>query len=119
MADERGTISGRVTIPAGLADTSGTVVIRWEEKDGELVATKVEVRPETEGEQAMSIPADEGYPGTPRDALNPDWHEYDKVHCWRNHVSEELQTIWHTFTDDQKHAIARWANMMASDEHWD
>ena len=58
-------------------------------------------------------------PDTPTDYANPEWEKAGKVHDWRNHVSEELQAMWPTFTDAQKAAIARQAEDMAGREEWD
>lgn len=51
--------------------------------------------------------------------LNPKWDEADRVHDWRNYISEELRAIWDTFTPEQKRAIAKSADEQASRETWD
>lgn len=55
----------------------------------------------------------------PFDWENPNWKEEDRVHNWRNYVSDEMQEMWHTFTPLQKQAIARAADEIAGREHWD
>ena len=56
---------------------------------------------------------------TPDDYKDPRWDEYDKVHCWRNYVSEDLIAIWDEFTDDQKSIIATDFQAIADNEDWD
>ena len=56
---------------------------------------------------------------TPRDYLSPNWEDDDRVHNWRNYIHEEVQAMWDTFTPAQKAALARQADEMASNEHWD
>jgi hypothetical protein len=51
--------------------------------------------------------------------LTPNWKNKQKVHDWRNYISQELQEMWDTFTYKQKEAIARNADEQASNEHWD
>jgi hypothetical protein len=54
-----------------------------------------------------------------RSALNPEWEKATKVHDWRNHVPENVQSMWGTFTIDQRCALVEWAEASASMEHWD
>lgn len=54
----------------------------------------------------------------PRDFAVPKWDEAGKVHDWKNHVSDEVQAMWHTFTLDQQAALARQAQEAASREEW-
>lgn len=54
-----------------------------------------------------------------RDYKDPNWSEHQKVHCWRNYVSSELQDMWQTFSDEQKIAIAKNAQEFADREDWD
>lgn len=56
---------------------------------------------------------------TPKNAINPDWENIGRVHDWRNHVSDEIAGMWHTFTDAQKEALARQAELLAANEEWD
>lgn len=50
---------------------------------------------------------------------NPRWAEATKVHDWRNHVPEEVQDLWPTFSEAQKRALYRWADNLASNEEWE
>jgi len=50
---------------------------------------------------------------------DPDWQSIDRIHDWRNHVSDQVRTMWHTFTDTQKQALQRQADDLANAEHWD
>lgn len=34
--------------------------------------------------------------------MYPDWGTAGKVHDWRNHVDEDVQEIWDTFTLEQR-----------------
>lgn len=56
---------------------------------------------------------------TPEDYASPKWDEEVRVHNWRNYISEEVRAMWHTFTDEQKAALARMADITASNEDWD
>ena len=56
---------------------------------------------------------------TPPDWAAPDWGNAGRVHEWKNYVSEEVQAMWDTFTDDQKQALARQSEDNASNEEWD
>lgn len=42
----------------------------------------------------------------PKDWEHPDWHNINRVHDWKNHVSNIVASMWDTFTDDQKKAIS-------------
>ena len=53
------------------------------------------------------------------DIDNPKWEEAGKVHDWRNYVGERTKAIWHTFTQEQRRAIALDADDSASNEEWD
>lgn len=55
----------------------------------------------------------------PDDYYSPDWQSGGRVHEWKNYISEELQAMWVTFTDAQRAAIARSAQINASAEDWD
>ncbi|NTF23521.1 hypothetical protein G6L37_34690 [Agrobacterium rubi] len=50
---------------------------------------------------------------------NPDFDNAGKVHDWRNHVSEYVQSLWHEFSDEQRAAIALGAEDQAGNEEWD
>lgn len=54
-----------------------------------------------------------------RAALNPEWAKVGKVHDWRNHIPENVQTMWETFTLEQRQALVEWGESLASQEHWD
>lgn len=55
----------------------------------------------------------------PKDFENPQWNKAEKVHDWKNYISEELQSIWDSFTVVQKSVIAKNAQEQASCEDWD
>lgn len=51
--------------------------------------------------------------------LNPKWENAGRVHDWRNYISNELRTVWGTFTDAQKIALGENAEEIAGREEWD
>jgi hypothetical protein len=51
--------------------------------------------------------------------LHPEWDKAGKVHDWRNYASEEIMVMWEGFTPEQRLAIARMLDGMASNEEWD
>ena len=53
------------------------------------------------------------------DLMHPVWDDAGKVHDWRNYISDELRGIWHTFTPEQRRAIANNAQDIADREEWD
>jgi hypothetical protein len=53
------------------------------------------------------------------DVDDPQWDHAGRVHDWRNHVGFGIKKIWHTFTPEQRMALAEDAKTRASDEHWD
>jgi hypothetical protein len=55
----------------------------------------------------------------PNDFYNPSWSEVSKIHDWKNYVSDDLKSIWITFSDEQRQIIAANFNEMASREEWD
>ncbi len=55
----------------------------------------------------------------PKDYMNPDWNEEDRVHNWRNYISVHMQNVWHGFSDYQKAVISENAKEQASSEEWD
>lgn len=55
----------------------------------------------------------------PPDYRNPDWTHNRRVHEWKNHVGPLIKEIWHTFSDEQRAAIALEADNSAANEHWD
>jgi hypothetical protein len=64
-------------------------------------------------------PNDPHGPSLPEDYAEPNWDEEERVHNWRNHVSEEVMVLWPTFTDEQKQALAKQAQFCADQEEWD
>jgi hypothetical protein len=50
---------------------------------------------------------------------NPEFDNAGRVHDWRNHVGEATKSLWHTFTDEQKAAIAVDSDERASREEWE
>ena len=55
----------------------------------------------------------------PNDYRSPNWDVFTKTHNWRNYISEELRSMWESFTDEQKAAIATNAQEIADREDWD
>ena len=55
----------------------------------------------------------------PYNYKNPEWDKAQKVHDWRNYISEKLCEMWDTFTDEQKLAIAENAEEQANSEEWE
>lgn len=74
---------------------------------------------ELEGRPERKEPTVFGMTGVPDDYLEPRWDEARKCHCWRNHVSDELEAIWDTFTPHQKAVLARDAESEAHNEEWE
>lgn len=52
-------------------------------------------------------------------ALDPQWNQAQQVHDWRNYISQRVQDLWHTFTDEQKFALCQQAREDALAEVWD
>jgi hypothetical protein len=48
----------------------------------------------------------------------PEWENIGRVHEWRRYISDEVRTMWPTFTDAQQAALYRQANEIASLEEW-
>lgn len=55
----------------------------------------------------------------PVDYANPNWSKAERVHEWKNYISEPLESIWMSFTDEQKAVIADNAQSIADREEWD
>lgn len=55
----------------------------------------------------------------PENYKHPIWADAYRVHDWRNYISKKLRTMWETFTDEQKQAIAENADDQAGIEEWD
>jgi hypothetical protein len=49
----------------------------------------------------------------------PEFENADRVHDWRNHVGEATKSLWSTFTDEQKAAIALDSEYRANLEEWE
>lgn len=58
-------------------------------------------------------------PSKQADVDDPLWDHAGKVHDWRNHVGEGIRAIWHTFTPEQRMALAADADERASAEEWE
>ena len=55
----------------------------------------------------------------PSDLASPRWEEGGSVHNWRRYVTEEVRSIWGTFTPEQQAALYRQAEEMAGKEEWE
>ena len=55
----------------------------------------------------------------PRDWKDPDWHIYDRIHCWRNYASKDIKKEWTNFTGHQKKILSIAFNERANAERWD
>lgn len=55
----------------------------------------------------------------PKDWKNPDWDKTEKIHDWKNHIHDQIQQIWNTFTNKQKKILAECAEADALAEEWD
>jgi hypothetical protein len=55
----------------------------------------------------------------PHDWEFPDWDKVNRVHNWHNYVSEEVQTLWPTFNNQQKQALAAGFEDVSLNEEWD
>lgn len=55
------------------------------------------------------------------DYLTPAWRNdgAHTPHDWHNYVSDEVRSLWHTFTDEQKLALGKCFEEIASREEWD
>lgn len=59
------------------------------------------------------------YGEAPSDWESPDWQSLSVVHEWKRYVSDRVRELWHSFTDEQKIALAQQADEIASKEEWD
>lgn len=50
---------------------------------------------------------------------DPQWRKAGRVHDWRNHVPDDVQELWATFTREQRGALVRWANELSDNEKWE
>ncbi len=56
----------------------------------------------------------------PDDWEQPLWRaQSDVPHDWHNYVSADVKSLWGTFTDIQKQALASCFDDIASHEEWD
>lgn len=55
----------------------------------------------------------------PHDYLEPQWDIQDRVHNWRNYITDEVIAMWPDFTPEQRAALARQADEIAMAEDWD
>jgi hypothetical protein len=55
----------------------------------------------------------------PTDFMEPDWNEYERVHCWRNYVSDSFRAIWHLLTPRERAILSLMAYDRTDDERWD
>jgi hypothetical protein len=56
---------------------------------------------------------------TPTDWDSPEWNVADRIHNWRNYISEEIRAMWPTLNDRLRRALARQAQVQADKEEWD
>ena len=47
------------------------------------------------------------------------WDNPERVHDWRDYVTDTVRGMWGTFSDAQKKAIQAMAQEMADKEEWD
>ena len=52
-------------------------------------------------------------------ALTPCWVNKNRVHNWRNYISDKVKKMWDTFTLEQKIALVEQADEQADKEEWD
>jgi len=57
--------------------------------------------------------------GLPPDWKYPEWDNPSKCHDWKNHIHIGVLSLWSTFNDLQKQAIARQAQELADNEDWE
>lgn len=55
----------------------------------------------------------------PREWENPNWDEKNRIHNWKNYISDDLRQYWQNFSDKEKKMIAANAEGIASNEEWD
>jgi len=55
----------------------------------------------------------------PNDFYLPNWSAASKCHDWKNYVSDDLKSIWITFSDEQRQILAANFDEIASREEWD
>lgn len=55
----------------------------------------------------------------PSDWDNPKWYEYEKVHCWRNYISDAMIKEWPNLTGRQKIKLSKCFEDIANQETWE
>ncbi|ELZ3335886.1 recombinase RecA [Klebsiella pneumoniae] len=56
----------------------------------------------------------------PEDWESPQWETDNKIpHHWHNYVSEEVRSIWDTFSQDQKQKLSSGFVSIAMNEEWE
>lgn len=54
-----------------------------------------------------------------KNGIDPCWKKAGRVHDWRNHVPEEVQKAWATFSPEHRSLLVDWADGLADREEWD
>lgn len=71
----------------------------------------------------MTSRGDDDIEFVPKDWEHPNFDEirkqYKLVHEWKGYVSENVINMWHTFSHEQKKALAANFEDIAGREHWD
>ena len=57
--------------------------------------------------------------GVPHDYDMPNWVGKNRLYEWKNYISAEIQSLWHTFTQAQKVQLAKEAHHKAFSESWE
>lgn len=55
----------------------------------------------------------------PVDWEHPKWEERERIHNWRNYVSEDLKNHWENLSDTTKQVVSANLEDIASREEWD
>lgn len=53
------------------------------------------------------------------DVNNPQFKKSEKVHDWRNHVPQEIESAWGQLTLRERILVAFMAEKQAANEEWD
>ena len=86
------------------------------------LAEDIPVAEEAPKEDCIDLPPHEGlsdYDAQIAAREDPEFDKAGKVHDWRNHVGEQCQRKWPTFSLDVRLAIATDAQVMAEAEEWE
>lgn len=54
-----------------------------------------------------------------KDYIYPDFENTEKVHDWKNYVTDEIVLMWSSFNRVQKNAIGEMLQDVADLEEWD